>query len=94
MMRTSTLIGRCSLGLNLAFLQKAQQFRLDVKRQVANLIEEKRAASSRTNDTSRVSYGAGEAAAPIAERYPSESSFGTAVQLKGTKTLERRDESA
>ena len=38
--------------LNLTLLQKTQELRLQVQRQVANLINEKRASGSRANNTS------------------------------------------
>ena len=40
--------------LNLAFLEETQQLWLNIKRQIANLVEKERTAGSRANDTLRI----------------------------------------
>ena len=63
MMRTSTLIG-CFVAerLYLAFLQKPQKLRLNVERQVADLVEEQRAAVGRADHSGRIGDRAGKRA--------------------------------
>src|SRR5688500_17586530 len=51
--------------LNLTFLQKAQQLWLHVEWQIADLIQEQRAAGGRANHAVGIFNGAGERAAPV-----------------------------
>ena len=52
---------------DLRLLEKSQQLRLHVERQVADLVEEQRAAGGAANQAGLVGNSAGEAAAPVAE---------------------------
>src|SRR6185503_12672038 len=53
---------------DLALLQESQQLRLDVERQVADLVEEQGAACRRSNESLLIADGAGETAAAVAEQ--------------------------
>src|SRR5690606_13103198 len=54
--------------LHLAFLQKSEQFRLYIERQIANFIKEKRAAVGRADHSRRIGNGAGERAFSVSEQ--------------------------
>ena len=67
--RTSTLLrARFAHREHFALLEEAQQFWLNVERQVADLVEEQRAADGRPQDARLIGYRAREAAAAMAEQ--------------------------
>ena len=61
------LRARVADGQHLALLEKTQQFRLHVEREVANFVEEQRSADRRPEHAGLVGDRAGETAAPMAE---------------------------
>ena len=68
MTRTFTLRGlRLADAADLARLERAQQLRLELERQLADLVEEHRAAVGRLEGAGAVAVGAGEGAAHVAE---------------------------
>ena len=68
-MRTSTFVGlRVAERLDLARLEEAQELRLDVEAEVADLVEVERAAGGGADDAGEVGGGAGERAPAVAEQ--------------------------
>jgi len=53
---------------DLVLLEEAQEFRLDVQRQIADLVEKQRAAGRRADQPGLIRDRAGETAAPVAEQ--------------------------
>src|SRR5690606_41243158 len=59
---------RAAQGADLAVLQHAQQLRLQIERELANFIEEQRAAVRRDEEAFLRAAGAGEGAAAVTEQ--------------------------
>src|SRR5215831_2348608 len=71
--------------LNLSFLQEPQQLRLDIKRQVADFVDEQSAARRGANDARRVVDGSGESAAPVTEQITFRKLFRYGCAVEGHK---------
>ena len=71
----------------LALLEQAQQFSLQRRRQVFDLVEEERAARSRLDEPGVIAVGAGEGSAEVAEEFALD-------ELLGKRTAVHRDEGA
>ena len=67
-----------------ALLDRAQQLRLHRQRQVADLVEEQRAAVGGLKEALAIVVGTGERALSIAEEFGLEQLLGIALQLTGT----------
>ena len=68
MMRTSTLNGRrLAERADFAGLEEAEELRLEVEAELADFVEEQRAAAGGADDAGVVAVGAGEGAAAVAE---------------------------
>ena len=72
---------RLADGHDLALLEEAQQLRLDVERQVADFVEEQRAAGGRADQALLIGDCSGEAAARWPNSWLSASSRVVVVQL-------------
>ena len=93
-MRTSTLTGRLPpTGIDFAFLQHAQQLDLHVEAQLADFVEEQRAAIGFLELAQMLVGGAGERALLVAEQDRFDrGSPGIAPQLTVTNGLPARSE--
>src|SRR6185295_2836155 len=56
-------------SVNLTFLQKPEQLRLQRERQIANLVEKQRSIFCRTNQTSLVRHRARKRSAPMSKQH-------------------------
>ena len=77
---------------DLALLEEPQQLRLHVERQVADLVEEQRAAGGGADEPELIGHRAGEAAAPWPNSWLSASSRVVVVQLYGRNIAALRSE--
>src|SRR5690606_28661635 len=62
--------------LNLAFLQHAQEFELQQRRDIADLVQEQRSAIGRLKQSDLVLHGAGEGALHVPEQFTFEQRLG------------------
>jgi hypothetical protein len=73
--------------LNLALLQKSENLRLHVQRQIAYLVQEERAAFGRANDARRIMHSARKSAATIAEEVAFRKLFRDGRAVEGDEDL-------